>query len=425
MNVDLDQGTDTDQPADDIRSQLEASFTEAESGAATDKTTPAAGKTATEDDAGGTTSSAERVRGADGKFLKKDEVADPAATGKTVAAKPDKAATATAEDLAAKAAAPVPDPKDAPTHWAQADKDKFNALAPDAKSFVLDRFKAMEGDYTRKTQAVAHLQKEYGPVNEMFTPHMEVMRQKGFTPRTLIESWANVEMKLAGGTDSAVDVIKGLVGGYNIPVAKIAAALGLSPAQAQAAATATEQNPTATQNGAPVALPPEIVAELKALRESVSGVTSWKTQQEQQAANQRRAIEIEHENAVSNQVNEFKSAVDDKGSPLHPHFDEVEAMMTSLAQAALASKQPVPSLQQLYETAVYANPTTRDKVLTALRQQEEATRVEAARAKAASARRAGSSVTGAPGSGQAPSGKPVPTDTIRGSLEAAFDDVEA
>jgi len=87
--------------------------------------------------------------------------------------------------------------------------------------------------------------------------------------------------------------------------------------------------------------------ELKALRDSVSGVTSWKTQQEQQAANQRRAIEIEQENAVSNQVNEFKSAVDDKGSPLHPHFDEVEAMMTSLAQAALASKQPVPSAATL------------------------------------------------------------------------------
>jgi hypothetical protein len=424
MNVDLDQGTDPDQPADDIRSQLEASFTEVEGGATDKPDTPAAGKTTTDGEPDAGAAIGERVRGPDGKFLKKDETADAPAAGKTTAAKPDKTATIT-EDPAAKVAAPATDTKDAPVHWAQADKDKFNALAPDAKAFVLDRFKAMEGDYTRKTQAVAHLQKEYGPVNEMFTPHMDVMRQKGFTPRTLIESWANVEMKLAGGTDSAVDVIKGLVGGYNIPVAKIAAALGLTPAQAQAAATGTEQNPTATQNGTPVALPPEIVAELKALRDSVSGVTSWKTQQEQQAANQRRAIEIEQENAVSNQVNEFKSAVDDKGSPLHPHFDEVEAMMTSLAHAALASKQPVPSLQQLYETAVYANPTTREKVLTAQRQQEEATRVEAARAKAASARRAGSSVTGAPGSGQAPSGKSNPTDTIRGSLEAAFDDIEA
>jgi hypothetical protein len=59
-------------------------------------------------------------------------------------------------------------------------------------------------------------------------------------------------------------------------------------------------------------------------------------------------------------------------------------------------------LDQLYETAVYANPATREKVLTAQRQQEEAKRVEEAKAKAASARKAGSSVTGAPGSGQAP-----------------------
>lgn len=416
---DIDQGTDTDQPADDIRSQLGAAFDEVESAAADKGASAATGKTAAgadgDSDAG--VASGERIRGADGKFVKKDPASQEAAPG--AVDKPDPKAVV-AEDPAIKAAAAV-DPKDAPAHWSQADKDKFKALAPDAKSFVLDRFKAMEGDYTRKTQAVAHLQKEYGPVNDMFAPHADAMRQKGFTPRSLIEAWANVEMKLAGGADSAVDVIKGLVGGYNIPREKIAAALGLAAGAAPAPKAADGQQPTATENGQVVALPPEVAAELKALREQV-GTFGQKFQTIEQREQQiRRAQELQQEEAVSNQVNEFKSAVDDKGSPLHPHFDDVESHMTALAQAALASKQPVPSLQQLYETAVWANPSTREKVLTAQRQQEEATRVEAARAKAASARRAGSSVTGAPGSGQAPQGKSSEL-SLREQLEAAAED---
>lgn len=415
----IEEGTETSQPADDIRSQLDAAFTEAETAASNtdaalaDKTgDKAAAKSAVDD-----TATAERGRGPDGKFVKKDDVADPAA-GKTIAAKPDKAATTAESDPTTQTSAAT-DSKDAPAHWSQADKDKFNALAPDGKAFVLDRFKAMEGDYTRKTQEVAHLKKEYGPVDELFAPHKDVMRQKGFTPRGLIEAWANVEQKLAAGPDSAIDVIKGLVGGYNIPVAKIAAALGLTPAQA---AAATDTQATAVQDGKVVELPPAVAAELQALREQVGQFGQKFQTIEQREANTRRAQELQQEEAVVNQVNQFKSAVDEKGNPKHPHFDEVESHMTALAQAALASKQAVPSLDQLYETAVWANPSTRDKVLTAQRQQEESKRVEEARAKAASARRAGSSVTGAPGTGQAPSGRQGSELSLREQLEAAADD---
>lgn len=412
MNIDVEDGTDTEQPADDIRSQLDAAFAESEGAGA--GTTESAGKTASTEGEG--TAAGERVRGADGKFLKKDETVS--SDGKTGAAKTtDK--TAAAADPTAAQAQPGADSKEPPAHWSQADKDKFKAMPADGQAFVLDRFKAMEGDYTRKTQEVAHLKKEYGPVDEMFAPHKDVMRQKGFTPRSLIESWANVEMKLAGGTDSAVDVIKGLIGGYNIPIAKLAAALGMASGAAPAKDT---QQPTAVENGQVVQVPPEVAAELKALREQVSGFGQKFQTIEQRDAAVRRAQEIQQEEAVSSQVNEFKSAKDDKGGLLHPHFEEVESLMTSLAQAALASKQAVPSLKELYETAVYANPSTRDKVLTAARQQEETKRAEAARAKAASARRAGSSVTGAPGTGQAPSGRSASELSLREQLEAAADD---
>ncbi len=425
MPPELEEGTETTtQPADDIRSQLTAALEESESagneGAQQQST---ADKTSAAMD--GDAATGERVRGPDGKFVKKD-AADPAATTAKTATDP-KAATTT-EDPAAKAAAAAATSQDAPAHWSQADKDKFKAQPPEVQSFILDRFKSMEADYTRKTQAVAHLQKEYGPVNDMFAPHMDAMRSKGFTPRSLIEAWANVEMKLAGGTDSAVDVIKGLVGGYNIPVAKIAAALGISAAQATQQTQQPGQSqppPTAVQDGQVVALPPAVEAELRALREQVGNFGQKFQTIEQREAAARQAQEIAQANAVQSQVDQFKSAQDDKGNLLHPHFADVEDLMTSMAQGYVASKQPVPELKDLYEMAVYANPTVRQKVLTAQKQQEETARTEAAKAKAAAARRAGSSVTGAPGAGQAPQGKQNTEASIRDSLEAAFEDTAA
>jgi hypothetical protein len=254
----------------------------------------------------------------------------------------------------------------------------------------------------------------------MFAPHRDVMRSKGFTPASLVEAWANVEQKLAAGPDSAIEVIKGLVGGYNIPVAKIAAALGV--AAPPAAQQQDGQQPTAIENGQQVALPPPLLPSFRrCASRSASLARSFRpSNNERQAA--ARAREIAEGDAIQNTVNQFKSAVDANGGLLHPHFDEVEDMMTSLAHAALASKQPVPTLDQLYETAVYANPSTREKVLTAQRQQEEAKRIEEAKAKAASARKAGSSVTGAPGSGQAPNGKSNSELSLREALEAAADE---
>jgi hypothetical protein len=414
MNVDLEDGTVTEQPADDIRSSLAAALAESE-GTAPD---PAAQAPAAPDAGDNTDSADGRVRGPDGKFVKKDEAA-PAA--KPAAGKPD---TAAVPDPNAPAA-PVADSKDPPTHWSQADKDKFKSQAPETQAFILDRFKAMEGDYTRKTQAIANLKNEYGPVDEMFAPHKDVLRQKGFTPRSLIEAWANVETKLAAGPDSAIDVIKGLVSGYSIPVEKIAAALGLSRGSAPAPQPNQQQpgqQPTAVENGQQVALPPEVVREIQQLREQVGSFGQKFQTIEQRDEAQRRAVAFQQEQAVENQVNEFRNSVDDKGSLLHPHMAEVEGLMTSLAQAALASKQPVPSLKELYETAVYAHPSTREKVLTAQRQQEEAKRADEARAKAASARKAGSSVTGAPGPGQAPNGKSNTELSLREQLEAAADE---
>jgi hypothetical protein len=51
----------------------------------------------------------------------------------------------------------------------------------------------------------------------------------------------------------------------------------------------------------------------------------------------------------------FKSATDDKGNLLHPHFEELEDAMALLVEAAVAAREPAPPLEELYDTALQAN----------------------------------------------------------------------
>jgi hypothetical protein len=83
--------------------------------------------------------------------------------------------------------------------------------------------------------------------------------------------------------------------------------------------------------------------------------------------------------------------------------------------------QAVPPLQELYERAVRANPSTYQAQRIADQQSAERKRQFEARAKAAAARKASSSVTGAPGSGQPPIGR-APGRSLREELEAATDE---
>lgn len=140
----------------------------------------------------------------------------------------------------------------------------------------------------------------------------------------------------------------------------------------------------------------------------------------------------EAESRVMSAIDSFKDAKDASGNLLHPHFSAVEDQMTRLAVAARASGTPVPSLDELYDQAVWANTSTRQAMFEAQRAADEAQRKAAdaerakeARAKAERAKRAASSVTGSPSLGQ-PGGRSVNGEaSIRDSLLAAFEEVQA
>jgi hypothetical protein len=299
----------------------------------------------------------------------------------------------------------------APANWRAADREMFSALPEPARKFLLERHRAMEADHTRKTQSVAELKREYEPVDQVFAPYRDVMRQRGLTAHGLIEGWVNVERRLAEG--DGVNVIKGIVAGYNLDPASVVEAL--TAQGARPAAQAAPQPATAPAQAAPAPqASPELVREIARLRERADAEDHARAEAERAALAASRLKFLDD-------LEKFKNAEDAQGNLLHPHIAEVEEDMARLALAARLRGQAIPTLQELYQTAVRANPSTYEAQRTAEAQSAERRRQDEARAKAAAARKAGSSVTGAPGSGQPPSAR-TPGRSLREELEAAAAD---
>lgn len=416
-------------PSDDLRSLLSAAHDESIA-AATDapeakvepKAVEAEPKTADVEPK----ASDDRPRGPDGKFLKKDD-ADPAsqeASQDTAKAKDEpKADEVKAKDEpkadADKDKEPKADPnsKEPPANWAASDKAMFKLQSPEAQDFLLRRHKAMEADYTKKLGEITGLKKEFGPIEEMFRPHLDTLKSKGLTPASTIRAWANVETALVQG--KGVDVIAGIVKGYNIDKAQLARALGFTstPMGQTFTEVKTEAGQTIDPNSQtrqPISI--SDIPELAALKAQIDKLTSDQTSAAR-TAQQAAADKVDQE------IQTFKSA-SENGELLHPYFDEVEPAMIALAQSYAASKQQIPALKELYEQAVWANPSTRTAILATQKAAEEKRLADEARAKAASARKAASSVTGAPGSGQTT--KPIRGElSLREQLEEAAADQAA
>ena len=416
---------DNETPTDDLRTLLSASFDESAKAAAPEPVVEVKPVVADvepkTDPVEAEPKDGDRERGPDGKFVKKDgdkAEAKPAAEAKPKAedkpeAKP--AAEEKSEDKAAAEAKPADAKEKAIARWSASDKAMFKMQSPEAQDFLLRRNAALEAEFTKKLAPLTELKKDYEPVQQLFAPYVDVLKQKGLTPHTVIQRWADVETKLTNG--HGIDIIDGLVRGYGIDKEQLAKRLGFtsSPAAGQSTdakdPTAGGTDPTAQM----LAALERKIAET--FEPKLKKIDQWEAAQQQ---NQIAAAKA-GEDRVEKLISDFKTATDEKGDLRHPYYDELEQEMTTLAVSYQASGRPLPDLPQLYEQAVWANPSTRQALLATQKAAQEAKAAEEARAKAASARRAASSVTGAPGSGQ--SSRPVRGElSLREQLaEAAAD----
>ena len=251
-------------PADDLRSIMSAAYDEATKPEMVE-TKPVDETLKTEEAAETSEAKAARERDASGKFVKKteaEEKADAKAADDKLAAEP-KTETKPEETTDDKTAEKPTDGKEAPANWSASDKAMFALQTPEAKDFLLRRHRQMEADYTKKIAPLADLKKEYEPIQQMFAPHLDVLKAKGLTPAATIRAWANVETALANGR--GVDIVAGMIKSYNIDKGAVARVLGFTSGTAAQPSTETkaaEVDPASTTHQ-PIALPPELSEELQ------------------------------------------------------------------------------------------------------------------------------------------------------------------
>ena len=247
----------------------------------------------------------------------------------------------------------------APDNWSDNDKTTFKALSElgdqgkTAQEFLLSRHKAMEGDYTQKSQQNAAVLKEYEPIQALFEPHRAQLAASGQTPASVIQRWSQINQGL---TNNPQGTIQWLAKQYNVDFDGV---------------EHVEENP-----------------EISGLRQELDALRGSITQREQ--ADQQTRL-----TSVQSQMQEFSELKTDSGELAHPYFADV---MEDLVVLAAAERQAgrEPDLTAMYDKAVWMNPSTRDKVITSQREAEEKQRLEDARQKAAKAKQAGSDVTGTP-----------------------------
>ncbi len=131
--------------------------------------------------------------------------------------------------------------------------------------------------------------------------------------------------------------------------------------------------------------------QVAALQQQLAGVqqqlnyTSQAQAYAQQVAQQQQYTQAFEE--TNGAIDNFASQVGPDGKPLYPYFNQLEEDMSALIETGRAQ-----TLHEAYETAKWANPYTRSKLLAQSRARDN----RLTRQRAEQARMAASSITGSP-----------------------------
>ncbi len=275
---------------------------------------------------------------------------------------------------------------EAPVNWPAADREMFAKQTPEAKKFLLNRHKAMETDYMKKTQEIAPHRAFLGTMDELFKPYEQEMRESGVTREQAVRELVGMHARLKRDPVEGLKYIAEISG---IDIKTLATASSADPAADSPVVRELKQQLATMSN------------ELKGLK----GASS------EQATN-----------AHLQTVTQFAEEKDAQGQLLRPYFDDVALDVAAQIRIAKSKNPPETlTLQDAYDRAVHANPTTRAKVLQAADAKRKAAE-EADRKKRADAAKlaAGGNISG---EGSASSVSLKSDGTVRGDLEAAFADV--
>ena len=226
----------------------------------------------------------------------------------------------------------------APNHWPKDFAAKFEALEPPAQHLFMQRYKDLEGDYTKKTQAIAKYKKRQDAFDEIMEPF------KGDFERAGMDDVGAVRQLLAAHDylrKDPANAINWLASQYGVDIG----AIGNDPALEDEFAD----------------------PQVKALQQQVAQLTGFIQNQQTQQQSYEQA-------STQSFIDQFAAETDASGNPAHPHFETVRSVMGSLISSGNAT-----DLKSAYEAAVYANPELRQAELerVAARQSQAKVKTEA------------------------------------------------
>jgi hypothetical protein len=210
----------------------------------------------------------------------------------------------------------------APNHWPKDFAAKFEALEPPAQHLFMQRYKDLEGDYTKKTQAIAKYKKRQDAFDEIMQPF------KGDFERAGMDDVGAVRQLLAAHDylrKDPANAINWLASQYGVDIG----AIGNDPALEDEFAD----------------------PQVKQLQQQVAQLTGFIQNQQTQQQSYEQA-------STQSFIDQFAAETDASGNPAHPHFETVRSVMGSLISSGNAT-----DLKSAYDMAVYANPELRQEEL--------------------------------------------------------------
>ena len=280
-----------------------------------------------------------------------------------------------AEDEQVEEKSPALEAITAPKHWPKKEQEIFNAWDANVQHQVMDRYKAMEGDYTKKTQALAKYKKRNESLDEIYGPFRDDFQRAGMDDVAATRQLLAAHKYLKEDPQQALIWLAKSYGGDLTAV----------------------NDDTATDEYAD--------PQMKAMQQQIAQLQGTITNQQQQAQNMQKQ-------EVQAMIDNFQTAKDADGNLKHPHFDVVQNQMSGLISSGVAK-----DIASAYEMAVYANPETRAKVLDEKVKKETKQEVKAeAVQKAKKQQRVNVKGSGTPSNSAVPSGMTL-NETIKFSMK--------
>jgi hypothetical protein len=210
----------------------------------------------------------------------------------------------------------------APNHWPKDFAAKFEALEVPAQHLFMQRYKDLEGDYTKKTQAISQYRKRQEAFDEIMAPFKSQFERAGMDDVGAVRQLLAAHDYLRKDPANAINW---LASQYGVDIG----AIGNDPALEDEFAD----------------------PQVKQLQQQVAQLTGFIQNQQTQQQSYEQA-------STQSFIDQFAAETDASGNPAHPHFETVRSVMGSLISSGNAT-----DLKSAYDMAVYANPELRQEEL--------------------------------------------------------------